>query len=316
MFVVGGMMRRMLTESLLDTFRQTCATRRLHVYGVHVYQEGQGVARHMFRSDDRVHLWSASKTFTSLAVGMCADEGRLSLSDLVLDHFPAFASAAAPGSQEITVRDLLHMQSGKEYDLFCETDPLVIDRTDWAELFFAGPLTTRPGTHFFYANACSYMLARLVEQTSGQTARDYLMPRLFDPLGILNPWWATCPRGHSFGGFGLHLRLDEFAPLGRLLLQDGVWDDRALVSSAYVQALRTDVVDPSPHFAGPEWNVGYGYQVWRCTRPGSYRADGLYGQLCVVMPDLRAVVTVTGHNETRVGDTIAAIFADIAPRLG
>ena len=308
-------MSSMLSQSLLDTFRQTCLERRLHVYGVHVYQEGQGSTRHLFRSDDRVHLWSASKTFTSLAVGMCLDDGRFGLSDFVLDHFPEYRAVAAPGSEAITIRDLLHMQSGKDYDMFAETDPVVMDRTDWAELFFTGPMVTQPGTHFFYANACSYMLSRLVEKATGQTTRDFLMPRLFGPLGILNPWWATCSYGHSLGAYGLHLTLDEFAPLGRLLLQQGVWDGRALVSRAYVQALHTDIVDPSPHFAGPEWNVGYGYQVWCCTRPGTYRADGMYGQLGIVMPDLRAVVTITGHNEWHVGDTIAAVFADIVPRL-
>jgi CubicO group peptidase (beta-lactamase class C family) len=305
----------MLTASILSTFRKTCVEHRLHVYGVHLYQEGQGSVRHMFRSDDRVHLWSASKTFTSLAVGICLDERRFSLSDHILSHFPQYTAVAAPGTENITIRDLLQMRSGKEYEMFDQTDPVVLDRTDWAKLFFAEPLVTEPGTHFYYSNPCTYMLSRLVERTTGQTTRDFLMPRLFGPLGILNPWWATCSHGHTIGAYGLHLKLDEFAPLGRLLLQDGVWNGHALVSSQYIEAMRTDTVDCAKHVPGAEWNMGYGYQIWRCTRPETYRADGRYGQLCIVLPDLRAVVTITGHNESRVQDTIAAVFADIVPKL-
>ena len=305
----------MITPSILSDFRKTCVEHRLHVYGVHLYQEGQGSARHMFRSDDRVHLWSASKTFTSLAVGMCLDEGRFSLSDHILSHFPQYTAVAAPGTENITIRDLLQMRSGKEYEMFDETDPVVIDGTDWAKLFFTEPLVTEPGTHFYYSNPCTYMLSRLVERTTGQTTRDYLMPRLFGPLGILNPWWVTCPRGHSIGAYGLQLSLDEFSLLGRLLLQEGMWDDDALVSREYVHAMHTDIVDPVQHFPSAEWNVGYGYQTWCCSRPGSFRADGRYGQLCIVLPDLRAVVTITGHNESRVQDTLAAVFADLVPKL-
>jgi CubicO group peptidase (beta-lactamase class C family) len=300
---------------LLTTFRQSCAEERLQVYGVHVYQEGEGSTRHLFRSDDRVHLWSASKTFTSLAVGMCVAEGRFGLSDRALDITPAFRDVAAPGSEAITVRDMLHMSSGKEYGLFQETDEHVCARTDWLALFWRGEQGSEPGTHFAYSTGCTYAIGRLVEAASGLTVRDYLMPRLFDPLDILNPWWVTCPRGHSSGGFGLMLSLDEFAKLGRLLVGEGTWDDRVLVPADYVKAMHDDVVPSAMSFDGSDWQVGYGYQVWRNRYPGSYRADGMYGQLCVIVPDRRAAITITAHNQTNVQGILDAIFADIVPKL-
>ena len=305
----------MLTSSLLSQFRLTCLERSLGVYGVHVYQEGQGAVEHHVRSDDRVHLWSASKTYTSLAVGRCVDDGRLSLSDLVLDHFPEFADIAAPGSGAIRVVDLLHMQPGKNYDLFQTTDEDEMDRTDWAELFFRGAQTCPPGTRFFYANACTYMLSRLVEKVTGQGLRDFLVPRLFAPLGVRNPWWNTCPRGHTAGAFGLQLTLGEFSRLPRLLLQEGVWDDTPLVSAEYVRALHTDVVPQEQPCNTPEGNAGYGYQVWCNTWPGSFRADGMYGQYGIVVPDRRAAITVTAHNELNATAILTAVFADIVPAL-
>jgi len=304
----------MLTPSLLSDFRLTCLERSLGVYGVHVYQEGQGTVEHHFRSDDRVHLWSASKTYTSLAIGMCVDDGRFSLSDSVLDHFREFADVAAPGSEAIRVVDLLHMQSGKDYDLF-QTDEVELDRTDWAELFFRAEQTRPPGERFAYSSACTYVLSRLVEKTTGQGVRDFLGPRLFAPLDVHNPWWNTCPQGHTLGGFGLHLKLGEFATLGQLLLQEGVWEDRALVSADYVRALHTDVVPQEQPCNTPEGNAGYGYQVWCNTWPGSFRADGMYGQYGIVVPDRRAAITVTAHNELNATAILTAVFADIVPAL-
>jgi len=305
----------MFTPSVFDQFRLTAAERHLGVYGIHLYQEGHGDIEHRFRADDAVHIWSASKTFTSAAIGMCADEGRLALSDKVLDFFPEWAAVASAGSEQIALRDMLHMCCGKDYDLFEETDVDAMNTTDWAELFFRGAATSTPGTHFYYANASTYMLGRTVEKVSGLTVRDYLMTRLFDPLHIVNPAWNTCPTGHSFGAWGLQLTTGDLAKMGRLLLQSGRWNDRQLIPAAYVDAMHTDVVDPNRHFADAESNAGYGYQVWLNTTPGTWRLDGMYGQFSIIVPDKKAVITTTSHNEHGPNDIIRAVFADIVPKL-
>ena len=305
----------MLSSSVLDRFRLTQIERDLGVYGVHVYQEGEGEVAHRFRADDPVHVWSASKTFTSLAVGMCVDEGRLKLGDEALAFFPECVSTAAPDSEDITVKNLLQMCSGKDFSIFEETSEDVMAVTDWAQLYFAGRQVTAPGEHFFYCNGNSYMLSRIVEKVSGSVLRDYLMPRLFGPLHILNPDWNMCPGRHSTGGWGLHITTSQLAKLGRLLLQDGVWDGKRLVSSDYVKAMHEDVVDPQRHFQDEESNAGYGYQLWLNTVPGTYRADGMYGQFSIVVPDKRAVITTTSHNERNANDIVRAVFSDIVPQL-
>ena len=293
----------------------TCAERNLGVQGVHVYQQGAGELAHYFQADERAELWSASKTFTSIAVGMCLAEGRFGLTDPVLEFFPEYTSIASPGSEAIRVVDLLQMRSGKDFGELPEASADEIEHTDWAEIYFRAPQDTPAGSHFFYANGSTYMLSRLVEKSSGLVLRDYLVPRFFDPLGIINPWWNACPQGHSFGCYGLQLTLTEFAKLGRLLLQEGNWDGRQLVPASYIKAMHTDVVPPERHFEGDEWNVGYGYQVWKNRWPGSYRADGKYGQFSILLPDREAVVTVISHNETNTAGILAAIFKDIAQKL-
>lgn len=237
----------MLNESLFNRFRETVAQQQLGVYGVHVYQEGRGTVAHRWRSDDRTCLYSASKTFAALAVGICQEEGRLSIEDKALDFFPQYRDIASAGSEDITLRDLLHMCSGKLFSMFdVPWDSPVLRQTDWAELFFRLHVTAKPGTHFWYSNPSTYLLGRVVECVTGQNLRDYAKPRLFDKLNIFNPQWHTCPQGHTLSYSGLYLTTEELSRLGRLLLDGGVYEGKQVVNAAFVQALHEDIVDSNP----------------------------------------------------------------------
>lgn len=303
-----------MDKSILNQFRLTVSERYLSVYGIKVVNaKGESVS-HRWRSDDPVHLYSGSKTFTSLAVGMCIDDGKLAVTDKVLDFFPEYKSIAAPGSEEITIRDLLHMASGKLEFMF-GVDEKTENSTDWAELFFRIPVTKKPGTYFFYSNACTYMLSRVVELISGEKLRDFLVPRLFTPLGIYNPQWQTCPNGHNIGAIGLFLTTEQFSRLGTVLLNCGMYEGKRLISERYLQDAVNDVFDNQSFSTDAESASGYGYQMWRCTYPGSYRADGKYGQFVIVVPDKSAVITITAHNEHCANDIVRAVFDDIVPYL-
>lgn len=284
------------------------------VYAIKVEKDGESVG-HRWRSDDPVNLYSASKTFTSLAVGMCIDDGKLNVTDLLLDYFPEYKEIASPGSEKITIRDLLHMASGKLEFWFGVSDDVLMT-TDWAELFFRVPVTKEPGTFFYYSNACTYMLGRVVEKISGQNVRDFLLPRLFVPLGIRNPQWHTCPNGHTLAATQLFLTTDELSRLGIVLLNGGVYNGTRIVSESYLQSAVNDIMDNRrPNYTDLEGSSGYAYQMWRCSYPGAYRADGKYGQFCIVFPDKNAVFTITSHEEKVTNDILRAVYRDIIPQL-
>lgn len=304
-----------MNAAILEAFKTAVGEQRLGVYGIHVYREGEGSVQHLFRCNEREHLFSGSKAFTSMAVGIAAGEGRFSLDDTAISFFPQFASSAAPGSGAITVKNLLQMQAGHAESLFCTEEEFQERTRDWAGFFFSKPLVNKPGSVFLYDNGCSYILSRIIEAVSGQTLRDYLMPRFFTPLDIFNPQWHTCPGGHSMGAIGLYLTTEEFSRLGILLLQDGRWEDRQIVPEAYVRRASGDLVPVGRDFGDEENWQGYGYQLWRCTVPGAFRADGKYGQYSIVFPDRRAVVTVTAHNEGVANDILRAVYGEVLPRL-
>ena len=295
--------------SFLSDFRLSVLEKNLGVYGIHVYQAGKKLAEHRFRSDDRENLYSASKTFASVGVGIAEGEGLFRLSDCALDFFPEFKDLAQPGAEAITIEHLLQMSSGHMFEDF--------DRyrcPDLAEVFFGMEMKASAGSSFYYENLCTYMLGRVVEKVSGQTMFNYLKPRLFDRLEIWNPQWNICPGGHTFCPSGLYLTTEELSRLGITLLQNGIYKDQQIVSADYVARMHSEVVDTSSQ-EDAEAAGGYGYQVWKCTPPNTYRADGMYGQMSVVLPDYDAVITVTSHNEVNAMNILRAMWSDILPNL-
>ncbi len=293
----------------LQGFIKTVTEASLCVEGVHVYSEAHGVVQHVFTGGERRHIFSGSKAFTSMGVGIAVKECFFNLTDRVLDFFPEYKSAAADGSENITLRDLLQMRCGHGDTLFF-TDLFPSKQyNDWAELFFKLPMTYGVGERSQYDNGCTYMLGRVIEKCSGLTLKEYLEPRLFAPLGINDVTWDTDPAGHSLGAIGLHLTTAEYACMGRLLLQNGQWEGKEIVPSDYVQKACTDIV-PTEHI-DPECTQGYGYQLWRCTYDGAFRADGKYGQFSIVLPELRAVVTTTSRCIGNANDILRAVWANL-----
>ncbi len=290
----------------------TTLDRKVEVcHGVMVLRHGHVVAEGWWAPYDAVTrhaLWSLSKSFTSTAVGMAIAEGKLSLDDEVLKFFPEDAPPDPSGNlRNMRVRDLLCMSTGHQ------AEPSVAGTPDWPKTFLAQPVPFKPGTHFLYNTPATYMCAAIVRKATGQNVLDFLRPRLFDPLGIEEPTWGTCPQGTSLGGYGLSVRTEDIARFGQLYLQKGVWQGRRLVPAAWIEAATSRQTSNGSN-PRSDWDQGYGYQFWRC-RHGAFRGDGAFGQFCIVMPDRDAVVAITaGTNDMQ--HVLDIVWDKLLPALG
>jgi CubicO group peptidase (beta-lactamase class C family) len=237
-------------------------------------------------------LYSLSKSFTSIAVGMAVAEGKLSVNDEVLKFFPDEAPAQPSANlRAMRVRDLLRMSTGHQTEpaLFGQVDSTMRSAT-WVKRFFAHPVPFKPGTHFLYNSPATYMLSAIVQKVTGQTVLDYLQPRLFDPMGVARPRWVASPEGISAGAYGLSVRTEDIAKFGQLHLQKGRWNGRQLVPAAWVEEA-TGLQTSNGSSPRSDWDQGYGYQYWR-SRHG-YRGDGAFGQYMLILPQYDAVVAIT-----------------------
>jgi len=258
-------------------------------------------------------LYSVSKSFTSTAIGLAVAEGLLTVDDPVLSFFPDDAPAE-PGEhlKAMRVRHLLAMNTGHHEDTTGHVCRREID--NWPRAFLSLPVEHEPGTWFVYNTAATSMLSAIITKLTGETLLDYLRPRLFDPLGIANPRWETDPRGVSIGGSGLHLTTEDIARLGQLYLDRGMWQGQRIVPEAWIAEATSTHSDNSTTQTNPDWTVGYGYQFWRC-RHDAYRADGAFGQYCVVMPEQDAVLAITGGLSDMQG-VLDKVWEHLLPAMG
>lgn len=304
------------TLTAVDAFSRAAELGGFALDGLVVDVHGHDPVERLWSPDERRDVYSVSKTFTAVAVAIAVSEERFGLEDRVLDLLPEFRATAAPGVERVTVHQLLTMTSGIVYRW---KDPDYDHPGDPAADILSTALGAEPGTAFAYRGGSSYLLSRIVHATTGDDLRDYLVPRLFTPLGIAHPQWLRCPLGFSMGALGLQLRPREIARLGRTLLDGGVYRGERLLPAQSVTAMPADSGPIAGHrptgSAFPVRAVGYGRGVWLCGREGAWRMDGLYGQFCILIPRREACVTVTARYGGDTADILDALWETLIPAL-
>ena len=284
-------------QDVLEQLVRAAADDGFRAHAVHV-RTRTGTAAHAWSPDVRRDVHSIAKGVCVLAVGMACDEGLFDVDAPVGASLPAVA--LGPGVDEVTTRHLLGMTSGIDLPW---SATLMTDWPDLAVEFLGRPTA---GRVFQYSNASTYTAMRALDAVVGDVLA-WLQPRLFEPLGIQDPTWERCPRGHVAGGAGLHLTIGELARLGRLIADDGVWDGRPLVSRRWTDAMHTDWVDRD---AGPGY-TRYALAGWE--GPGAaWRLHGAHGQLLVFRG--RDVVTITADDHAG-ADRMAGHAAAALERL-
>ncbi|MBQ5883504.1 MAG: serine hydrolase, partial [Clostridia bacterium] len=139
-----------------------------------------------FNNETPHSAYSISKTVTAIAAGFAIEEGLFSLDTRIVDIFPEYIPEKVDGRIfKITVRNLLTMTAGISPNLLLDKG-----KTDWLKEFFKSSFYGEPGT-FRYVNENIFVLSAMICKLSGETLREYLLPRLFLPLGIDFPEWET-----------------------------------------------------------------------------------------------------------------------------
>ena len=229
-------------------------------------------------------LYSMSKSFTSTAIGILSDGGKLNIEDKLTDIFPEYCPEnIGENAAKIRIKHLLSMNTGHAQCVLGD----VRSAKEPVRAFLSIEPEFEPGTHFCYNNAATYMLSKIVSKVSGMTVFDFLSARLFAPLGIEGVYWDAFDDGCSQGAVGLHASTEDIAKLGVLYLGGGVYDGKRLLSEEWVKTASAKHSDNSDN-GSPDWTAGYGFQFWRNSR-GGYRGDGAFGQFCLILPEKNTV---------------------------
>lgn len=229
---------------------------------------------------DRLRLThSMTKSFTACAIGLLIEDGKLALDDRVAGFFPELAISPDTHHGRMTVEDLLTMRTGHADEVSGAVWREIA--TSWVDEFFRIPIVHEPGTRYVYSSAASYMLSAVASRVTGTLLVDYLRPRLFDPLDIVEQRWDVGTDGINPGGNGLSLRTADCLKLGILHARSGNYSGRDVLPRSWVEAATRPQGDPE-----------YGYH-W-VVAPTYFAALGVFVQMALVFPAHDAVVMFNG----------------------
>jgi len=255
-------------------------------------------AWHPFYRDTRLHsLQSVTKSVLSVAFGIAVDAGHIPpVGAEAWPYFTAYGvDPSESGRADASLEDFLTMRSGISWAAPGQTyedgthPTTVMELSDaWIDYVVSRPVTVEPGTRFDYNDGVSVMLGRIVHEATGQRIDAWAEEHLFEPIGIDEYYWKTTPAGEVDSEGGLYLTSHDLARVGYLMLRQGEWDGRQVVSADWVRA-STSAVVPDVNPANDRPDTGYGYQWWVPVHEDGetriFAANGYGGQFMHVVPE-------------------------------
>ena len=267
-----------------------------------------------FQNKTSTHrMYSTSKSFVSVAIGILIGEGKLRLEDRVASFFPDKVPADLhPWIMRTMVRDLLMMATPHDTNPYGEKD------RDWVDTFFQTPPSHLPGRIFNYNTSATVMLLVIVRQITGMEFLDYSRPRLFDPIGISEDIWCIeTPCGHEWGGSGVICTSRDLMKFAQVCLHGGRSGDAQLIPRDYITAATSRQIDNYVENSDVETQFGYGYQFW-CTRNNGFACYGMGSQLAICLPDQDFILVTTADAQavsTAVSQIFRTLWTEIYPYL-
>ena len=234
-----------------------------------------------FTAETCHRMYSQTKSYVGIAIGLLAEEGKLSLDDPIIKFFPdKIERPVPPALARQTVRDMLTMRTacGTPY-WFDTSDP---DRTH--EYINASTMLRVPGTIWEYDSSGSQVLSSLVERLSGMSLFDYLTEKIFRHLGTFKT--ATVlktPNGDSWGDSALICTPRDMLSFARLLMKGGVHNGRRLIPEDYLREAISPVASNVTNGFATPGSHGYGYQIW-CDPNGGFSFHGMGAQFTLCYP--------------------------------
>jgi len=244
--------------------------------------------------------WSMAKTAVNALVGIRVNDGAIALDDNAL--MPEWRAEKDP-RRAITLDELMHMTSGLEFDEghgnLSDVSQMLFVQGNAARFAASKPLTHEPGTHWSYSSGTTVIIDGVLRGTF-VNERDYLrfpQTRLFGPLGMRSAVLEPDASGTFVGSSFLYASARDWARLGLLFLNNGMWNGTRLLPEGWVDYSLTPT-KLSPHGQ-------YGAQVW-LKLPNTpdqgeppmpddaYYMLGFNGQAVVVVPSRDLVIVRLG----------------------
>jgi CubicO group peptidase (beta-lactamase class C family) len=255
-----------------------------------------------FDQDTRLSGWSMTKSVVNALVGVLVKQGILDINKPAPVHK---WQGRDDLRRKITVNQLMHMDSGLQFvenynDTLSDVTRMLFDVGNAAAFAVDKPLNWEPGTHWSYSSGSPVIVCLIIKNIVGEN--NYLdFPRraLFDPLGMRSAIIEPDAEGTLLGSSYMYATPRDWARLGQLYLQDGVWEGKRILPQGWVEYSTTPVpISPRSEYGSYFWlklpkefqSPDHEYALPK----DAFHAAGYDGQLVTIIPSRKLVIVRMG----------------------
>lgn len=247
-----------------------------------------------FDANFKHRLYSVSKSFVSIAIGFCAQDGLIDLDEPMMNYFREYVNENVDDKLlATTIREMLMMETAQDRQVpwfFSGT-------TDRTEVYFRKTSDRNGGTLYSYDSAGSYMLGVVVEKVTGKPFLDYLKDKVLREIGFSeDAYCIQAPGGHSFGDSGVMCTLRDLLLFARFVLNGGTYNGKRYLNEDYVRRATTPSVCNDYFGIGGHGAFGYGYQFWGAPR-GCFAMLGMGTQVALCDPTHDFIMVINSDNQ-------------------
>ncbi|HBL40731.1 MAG TPA: hypothetical protein DDY98_03845 [Ruminococcaceae bacterium] len=225
--------------------------------------------------------YSMAKAFTTTAIGLLYDRGKIKMQDKVVDLLKGDCPSYSDSRwEQVTVHHLLTHTAGLPGG--CLDIDVLDSRTfgeDYLAYLFSLPFALDPGTERLYSDGAFYLLSVIAERITGENLLNFMWHELFFSLSVREAAWSCCPKGHCMGATGLYMRSDDTAKLGEIYRTGGVYQGTRYLSEEWVDLALSAPYELRRHDIGHLFGKG-----------------GMHGQNMFVDPDKKRVVAYHAYD--------------------
>ena len=255
-----------------------------------------------YNRDTSHFLASVSKSITSILIGIAIDQKIASdVETKAYEFFPEYTGTKwIDQKYPITLQHVLTMSAGLDWEAnkYSRRDPRhttykMYESGDPIGFILDRDVSESPGKKFDYNSGLTILLGGVIKNTSGLYIDDFSGQYLFSPMGISDYHWDKFEDGNIQTDGGLHLRPRDMAKIGYMIMKNGKWKDRQIVSREWVAESTKRHIDAL--------GIGYGYQWWiGKTKINNQSikvlfASGHGGQKIFIIPELDLVAVFTSR---------------------
>ena len=271
---------------------------------------------------------SATKAYTSLALGRAMQMGYLTMADLdkpLISFLKELdPTKFAEGAELITLHKALTMYGGLSVDSDkweeLEKNPAALKGQGLVQtlLEHTGPITEESQV-YKYGNHNPMLVMTVIDAVVPGTAQEFIKNELLDKLGITNYSWDTHISGLPQAGWMVNMTSRDMLKWGSVVLNNGKWNGEQLIPEDYLAKATSALVKPTQDWMPETYRYGYfWYQTNVTVSDKSYDATfawGGGGQRIIAVAELDLIIVITGHDGedtimTEVSNTVLPAFVE------